>query len=333
MTSLKWVCTALALTAACAVAAGEADAAGKIEGDVRIGGSVTVYPITRAVAEEFRSVQPRIRVDVGHSGTVDGFQKFGIGETDINDASRPIEPEEVTLAEQNEISFIELPVAYDGLSVVVNAKNGFVDHLTVDELHRIWMPDSRVTTWKDVRPEWPAEKIALYGPGVDSGTFEFFTRTINGKPQACRSDFIGSEDENVLLKGVSGDPNALGVLDFAYTRKDGSRLKIVPIDDGKGPVTPSVETIGAGSYAPLSRPIFLYVSRSAADRPEVGEFVKFYLENASALVGGVGYGALPDVVYALAKERFARRVTGSAFEAGSRGVSLEELMTLEAAGT
>jgi phosphate transport system substrate-binding protein len=333
MTSMNRVLTALAFLAAVAAAPAGAQAAGKIKGEVRIDGSSTVYPITEAVAEEFRAVQPKIRVSVGFSGTGGGFKKFNIGETDINDASRPIKDKEAALAEEHGISFIELPVAYDGLSVVVNPKNDFVDHLTVEELHRIWMPESKVTTWKDVRPEWPDENIDLYGPGVDSGTFDYFTEAINGKSQVCRSDFTASEDDNVLVQGVAGDQNSLGFFGYAYYVENREKLKVVPIDGGNGPVAPSEETINNGTYAPLSRPIFIYVSKAAAERSDVEAFVSFYLESASALAGEVGYVPLPEKIYALGRERFAKRVTGSVFQAGSQGVSLEKLMALESAGT
>jgi phosphate transport system substrate-binding protein len=224
-------------------------------------------------------------------------------------------------------------VAYDGLSVVVNPGNAFVDHLTVEELHRIWMPGSEVTTWKDVRPEWPAEPIALYGPGVDSGTFDYFTEAINGKAQACRSDFTASEDDNVLVQGVSGDPHALGFFGFAYYLENKDKLKIVPVDGGKGPVAPTVDTINNGTYAPLSRPIFIYVAAAAAARPDVEAFVRFYLESAPALSGEVGYVPLPDAVYSLAAQRFERKVTGTVYGKDSHGVPLEKLFALESAGT
>jgi phosphate transport system substrate-binding protein len=327
------ILSALALTVAVAVVPTGSDAAGKMKGEVRVDGSSTVYPITEAVAEEFRAVQPKVRVSVGFSGTGGGFKKFNIGETDINDASRPIKGKEIALASENGIHFIELPVAYDGLSVVVNPKNTFVDHLTVEELHKIWMPESPVKTWQDVRPEWPAEEIALYGPGVDSGTFDYFTEAINGKSQVCRSDFTASEDDNVLVQGVAGDVDALGFFGFAYYLENKDKLKVVPVDGGDGPVAPTTETINNGTYAPLSRPIFIYVSTAAAQRPEVEAFVNFYLENAAALASEVGYVALPDAVYALASQRFANRVAGTVYGEGSQGQALEKLFALESAGT
>lgn len=302
--------------------------AGKMKGALRVDGSSTVYPITEAVAEEFRSVQPKVRVTVGFSGTGGGFKKFYAGETDINDASRPVKSTEIAECAEAGIDFIELPVAYDGLSVVTNRKNDFVDYLTVDELHRLWEPGSEVTTWQDIRPEWPADKIKLYGPGVDSGTFDYFTEAINGKSQACRADFTASEDDNVLVRGVAGDRNAIGFFGFAYYAENKDKLKLVPIDGGGGPVAPSMETINNGTYAPLSRPIFIYVGKNAADRKEVATFVDFYLENAARLSAEVGYVPLPDAVYELARERFQKRVTGTVYGEGAKGKRLTELFAL-----
>ena len=267
--------------------------AGKMKGSVRVDGSSTVFPITEAVAEEFRGVQPKVRVSVGFSGTGGGFKKFYAGETHINDASRPIKGKEIAKCQEAGIEFIELPVAYDGLSVVVSRKNEFVDHLTVEELHAIWKPESEITMWSQVRAGWPQEKIVLYGPGTDSGTFDYFTEAINGKSQACRADFTASEDDNVLVQGVAGDPNALGFFGFAYYIENDEKIRAVPVDPGTGPVSPTTETINDGTYAPLSRPIFIYVARPAADLPEVEAFVHFYLESAPALVSEVGYVPLP----------------------------------------
>ncbi len=307
-----------------AVFAGPAPA-GKLKGTVRIDGSSTVFPITEAVAEEFRGVQPRVRVTVGISGTGGGFKKFTIGETDINDASRPIKSTEAKKASENGVDYIELPVAYDGLSVLVNPENHFVDHFTTEELKKIWQPGSTVEKWSDVRPGWPDEKISLYGPGVDSGTFDYFTKAIVGKEQSCRPDFTASEDDNVLVQGIAGDRNALGFFGFAYYAENRSLLKLVPVDAGDGPVAPSKETINDGSYRPLSRPIFIYVSRAAAMRPEVRAFVRFYMENAALLAAEVGYVALPETVYELASERFEKGITGSIYHREeSQSLSLEE---------
>jgi len=314
----------LAATVLAALAATDATA-GNLKDTVRVDGSSTVFPITEAGAEEFRAVQPKVRVPVGISGTGGGFKRFVAGETDINDASRPIKGKELNAAKEAGISFIELPIAYDGLSVVVNPANDWVDHLTVAELHELWRPGSEVETWQDLRPEWPAEEIRLYGPGVDSGTFDYFTSEINGKAQACRSDFTASEDDNVLVQGIAGDRNALGFFGFAYYVENRGRLRAVPVDGGHGPVAPTRETVNDGSYAPLCRPIFIYVTTSAAERPEVQAFVDFYLDNAPELVAEVGYVALPEVIYDAAKARFAERTTGTVYVEGSKGKSLETL--------
>ena len=278
----------------------------KLAGKVRIDGSSTVFPISEAVAEEFQKLNRKVRVTVGISGTGGGFKKFIAGETDINDASRPIKKSETQKTKENGIDFMELPVAYDGLSVVINPNNDFVDYLTVTELRKIWQPGSTVKYWSDVRPEWPERPITLYGPGADSGTFDYFTKAINGKSQASRPDFTASEDDNVLVMGVAGDKNALGYFGYAYYRENQSRLKVVPIDGDSGPILPSEQTINDGSYKPLSRPIFIYVSKHGSQRPEVQEFVRFYLRNASMLVKEVGYIPLPAKEYQDALDRFEK---------------------------
>ncbi|MBT5469679.1 MAG: PstS family phosphate ABC transporter substrate-binding protein [Nitrospina sp.] len=275
-------------------------------GKVRVDGSSTVFPITEAVAEEFQKLHRKVRVTVGISGTGGGFKKFATGQIDINDASRPIKKSEKQKAKENGIDFIELPVAYDGLSVVVNPNNDFVDYLTVTELRMIWQPGSTVKNWNDVRPEWPKQPIKLYGPGADSGTFDYFTKAINGKSQASRADFTASEDDNVLVMGVAGDPYALGYFGYAYYRENQSKLKLVPVDGGDGAIKPSEQTINDGSYKPLSRPIFIYVSKPGSQRPEVKEFVQFYLKNAALLSKEVGYIPLPDKEYQLSLDRFKK---------------------------
>ncbi|MFT4579568.1 MAG: phosphate transport system substrate-binding protein [Nitrospinales bacterium] len=290
---------------------GENSFAGGLKGKVRIDGSSTVFPITEAVAEEFQKKNRKVRVTVGISGTGGGFKKFTAGQTDINDASRPIKDSERKKAKDNGVGFIELPVAYDGLSVVINPNNDFVDYLTVTELRKIWQPGSTVKYWRDVRPEWPKRPLNLYGPGSDSGTFDYFTKTINGKSQASRPDFTASEDDNVLVMGVAGDENALGYFGYAYYRENKAKLKVVPIDGGTGPITPSEKTINDGSYKPLSRPIYIYISKPGSQRPEVKEFVRFYLANASELVKEVGYISLPDKSYQLATDRFEKWLKGS----------------------
>jgi phosphate transport system substrate-binding protein len=320
----------LACLALVPVGAGSVRAEKKLSGTIKVDGSSTVFPITEAVAEEFRAVAPRVRVTVGISGTGGGFKKFCVGETDISDASRPIKPSEVEKSAANSIEYVELPVAFDGISVVVNPKNTFVDHLTVEELKKIWQPGSTVQKWSDVRNGFPEEPITLYGPDVDSGTFDYFTEAVNGKSRSCRPDYTASADDNVLVQGIAGDPNALGYFGFAYYVENKDRLKVVEIDGGEGPVAPASKAINNGTYQPLSRPIFIYVRADAADRPEVTEFVHFYLDHAPELVQEVGYVPLPDEVYELARERFDKKITGSAFlDKKTTGVDLVDLLKIE----
>jgi len=293
----------------------------QLRGTVSLDGSSTVSPISEAVAEEFLAVQPRVRVTVGVSGTGGGFKKFLAGEIDINDASRPIKMKEVDKANEMGIGYIELPVAYDGLSVVVNKKNTWVDHLTVAELSKIWQPGSTVTNWSDVRAGWPEMKIRLYGPGTDSGTFDYFTETINGKSGASRPDYTANEDDNALVQGISGDEGSLGYFGYAYYAANQDKLKLVPIDGGKGPIAPTQTTINNGTYAPLSRPIFIYVRPDALDRKEVRAFVDFYIDSAAMLASEVGYIPLPDAVYAGAKKRIEVRELGTAYHKDATPVS------------
>lgn len=303
---------------------GKAPAGQGLSGVVQIDGSSTVYPITEAVAEEFGAVQPRVRVTVGISGTGGGFHKFMAGETDINDASR------IVKSSESGVEYIELPIAFDGLSIVVNPANSWVDFLTVEELHRLWMAGSTVKTWRDIRPAWPAETIHLYGPGTDSGTFDYFTEAINGKSRSIRADFSKSEDDNVLVQGVAGDRNALAFFGFAYYKENRDRIRVVPVDNGVGPVTPSTETINNGTYAPLSRPLFLYVSSVSAKKPEVAAFIRFYLDQAPTLVGETGYVALPASAYTAVKNRFEQGRTGSAFSGRNTiGMRIEDILAAE----
>ena len=293
-----------------------------LSGKVRLDGSSTVFPISEAVAEEYGAIEPRVRVTVGVSGTGGGFKKFLAGETDINDASRTIKSSEQDKAIAAGIGFIEVPIAFDGLSVMVNPANDWVDYLTVAELKAIWEPGSEVETWADVRDGWPAERLRLYGPGTDSGTFDYFTKAINGEEQASRPDFTASEDDNVLVQGIAGDLYSLGYFGYAYYVENKDKMKVVPIDGGQGPIAPTVETINSGSYAPLSRPIFIYVRPASLDDPAVASFVDFYLENAGMLSEEVGYVALPDEVYLSAKKRVAARVSGTAY---GKNASVERL--------
>jgi len=300
------------------------EAVTQLEGAVRLDGSSTVYPISEAVAEEYRAEQPRVRVTAGVSGTGGGFKKFLNDEIDINAASRPIKESELERANEAGIAFFEIPVAFDGLSVVINLENDWVDHLTVAELNLIWQPDSVVKTWKDVREEWPDEEIKLYGPGTDSGTFDYFTGTINGKEQASRADFTASEDDNVIVKGISGDRYSLGYFGYAYYLENKEKLKVVAIDGGAGPIAPSELSINDGSYAPLSRPIYIYLKASSLEQPQVANFVEFYIRNAGKLAQEVGYINLPDVVYEKALERIAKSETGTSYHGDARVPVLTE---------
>jgi phosphate transport system substrate-binding protein len=304
---------------------------------IRIDGSSTVYPITEAVAEEFKKGNPNVNVTVGVSGTGGGFQKFCRGETDISNASRPIRPTEIEACKNAGIEYIELPVAYDGLAVVVNPRNSWTTSMTVEELKKLWAPEAqgKVTRWSHVRSSWPDREIHLFGAGVDSGTYDYFTEAIVGKEGASRGDFTASEDDNVLVQGIASDPNALGFFGLAYYVENQDRLKAVPIQPpgGGAAVLPSVETARDGSYQPLSRPIFIYVSKQAADELEaVRQFVEFYLdpENAELLVEEVGYVPLPTKAYELALRNFEERETGTAFAGRSQvGVAVQELLAAE----
>lgn len=261
----------------------------KLSGKIVIDGSSTVYPITMAIAEEFRNVQPDVEVSVALSGTGGGMKKFVAGEIDICDASRPIKQEEIDQAKAKGIDYVELEVAYDGISVVVNKDNTWVDSITVEELNKMWAKDSKVKTWKEVNPSWPDEPLKLYGPGTDSGTFEFFTEKINKVAKESRTDFTPSEDDNVLVQGIAGDKNALGYFGFAYYEENTDKLKVLKIDAGKGPIEPTFDSILDKTYAPLSRPLYIYIDKAKLEQPHVKEFVKFYIDNAATLSKEVGY--------------------------------------------
>lgn len=269
--------------------AGTGESGAELSGTIKIDGSSTVGPISEAVAEEFMAANPGVRVTVGISGTGGGFKKFTGGETDISDASRPIKDEEKAKADESGIEYVEIPVAYDGISVVVNKSNDWAKDITVDELKKIWEPGSKITSWNQVRPEWPDEKITLYGPGTDSGTFDYFTDEINGEEGASRTDFTASEDDNVLVQGVAGDKGGLGYFGYAYYVENTDKLNALAVDGGNGPVEPTDKAIEDGSYSPLSRPIFIYVSKKSLERPEVKAFVEFYLTEGVSLIPEVGY--------------------------------------------
>ena len=326
----RWI-AAIGLVGVAVATAGKARAQDLIQ----IDGSSTVYPITEAMAEEFQLASGgEYRVTVGISGTGGGFKKFCRGETHISDASRPIKESERAACAEAGIEFIELPVALDALTVMVNPGNDWVDYLTIQELKKIWEPaaQGKVSNWSQVREGFPDRPLTLYGAGVDSGTYDYFTEAVVGEEGASRGDFTASEDDNVLVQGIASDPNALGFFGLAYYFENQDKLKAVPIQPSGGgdPVAPSVESARDGSYQPLSRPIFIYVSKQAANDLEgVRQFVEFYLdpENAEALVTEVGYVPLPTDAYELALQIFQERHTGTAFAGGSQvGVAVEDLL-------
>ena len=323
------VLIALAGTAACR---DWTDGAARV---VSVDGSSTVFPIAEAVAEEYRRVDPAARVTVGVSGTGGGFEKFCAGETDISSASRPIRAAEVAVCAAAGIAFVELPIAYDGIAVVVHADNDWVETLTPDDLRRMWEPAAQgtVTRWNQIRPEWPDRELRLFGPGVDSGTFDYFTRAIVGEPGAGRGDFTSSEDDNVLVQGVSNDELALGFFGYAHYEENRARLGLAAIDDGDdtngaGAIRPSPGSVRNGTYRPLSRPVFLYVNPEALDRPEVAGLVRYFLSEGAELVREVGYVSLTDREYALVRHRLEDRVVGTMY-CGPGGVG-GEVASLEA---
>ena len=296
---------------------------------IKIDGSSTVYPITEAVAEEFQK-STKVKVTVGESGTGGGFKKFCRGETDISDASRPISQKEIDACKEAGIQYIELPIAYDALTVVVNDKNDWVKSLSVDELKKIWGPGSSVKNWKDVNPAYPDKKMGLYGPGTASGTFDYFSEAINGKAKAHRTDYTPSEDDNVLVQGVTGNVGGLAYFGMAYYEENKDKLRAIPISAKAGgpAILPSVETVENGTYQPLARPIFIYVNATAAAfKPEVKAFVNFYLENAPTLVKEVKYVPLPTADYTAVKAHFKAMKPGTGFGGKNEvGIKITDLL-------
>ena len=330
-------CTALVLAAACGGGSSPA-APGSGSSDIRVDGSSTVFVVSEAVAEEFQKANAGVRVTVGQSGTGGGFQKFCRGETDLNDASRPISAEEMKACAASAINFMELPIAYDGIAIVTNPKATWVSDITVDELRTLWAPEAqgKVMRWNQVRSSWPDREIHLYGAGVDSGTYDYFTEAVVRKARASRGDFTSSEDDNVLVQGVSGDELALGFIPFAYYNENKTRLKLIPVDNGKaedgaGPIVPGLETIRTGTYQPLSRPLFIYVSQKALERPEVQRFVEYYVQHVGSLAEEVGYVQLGAPAYDLVKAHFTARTMGTVFEHGGSqvGLTIEALLAKE----
>lgn len=302
---------------------------------IKIDGSSTVYPITEGVAEEFQKAKKgAIKVTVGISGTGGGFKKFCRGETDISDASRPILKKEMEECKKNGIEYIELPVAYDGLSVVVNPKNNWATCMTVEQLKEVWKPESQGKKfyWSDLDPKWPKEEIKLCGPGSDSGTFDYFTEAIVGKAKSQRGDYLASEDDNVLVQFAQKEKGALCYFGLAYVEENKGKVKPVTIKNPKTGkcVMPSLETVKSGEYQPLSRPLFIYVNTKSLERPEVKEFVEFYLKNAAKISKQVGYIPLPDKAYQLARKRFEKREKGTVFGGEPEvGLTVEELLKRE----
>ena len=313
--SLKSASCLAALGLACAslLAASPVQDAKSLKGTVKIDGSSTVYPITEAVAEEFNKEAPKIRVTVGISGTGGGFKRFSAGEIDIADASRPIKKAESDAAAKSSVEYIELPVAYDGLTIVVHPKNTWCKSLTLEQIKKIYTATGSAKTWKDVDPSWPDKAIKVYSPGTDSGTFDYFKEVVAGKDGAIRSDISVSEDDNVLVRGVTGDENAIGFFGCAYYFENKDKVKAVEVDGGKGAVAPTVETIENGSYAPFSRPLFIYVAKSAAAKPEIAAFVDYYLAKSPELVREVGYVKLPAEIAAKVAANWKARRLGTQF--------------------
>jgi phosphate transport system substrate-binding protein len=322
--------TATALISALAIGAFAASAAAQTI--VQVDGSSTVFPISEAMAEEFQKAT-RIRVTIGVSGTGGGFKKFCRGDTDASGASRPIRKSEADECKKNGIEFIEVPIALDALAVVVNPKNKFANELTVAELKKMWEPEAqgKITNWKQIRANFPDAELKLFGPGTDSGTYDYFTAAIVGKEHSSRGDFTASEDDNVLVQGVSGDANALGFFGLAYYLENKDKVKAVAIkpDEKSKAVLPSVEGAKSGAYQPLSRPIFMYFAKKSLDtKPEVLKFAEFYMkpENATTLVAEVGYVPLPEPAIQAFAQRITGRQVGTGFTGSKIGVSVEDLI-------
>jgi phosphate transport system substrate-binding protein len=303
---------------------------------IAIDGSSTVFPVMEAVAEEFQKAKKnQVRVTVGISGTGGGFKKFCRGETDISNGSRPILKSEIADCKKAGIEFYELPLAFDALTVAVSPKNKALRCITIAELKKMWEPaaQGKVTRWSDVNPKWPNNPLKLYGAGADSGTFDYFTEAVVGKAKASRGDYTASEDDNVLVQGIENDVNSLGYIPFAYYAPHAAKMRALEVDWGKGQgcVAPSLDNVLAGTYNPLSRPLFFYVGQKAAKKPEVKEFVEFALNNAVSLIKEVKYLPLPDRAYPATLERFRKGVTGTVFGGVPEvGLSIDELMKREA---
>ncbi len=303
-----------------------------VRGTIAIDGSSTVFPITEAMARLFQQRAPNVNIQLGVSGTGGGFKTFCAGETVISDASRPIKAAEAAKCAAAGIDYIELPIGFDGISVVLHPANDWATCMTVAELKMIWEPSAagRITRWSQIRPGWPDQPLELYGAGVDSGTYDYFTSAIVGAEGVSRQDYIGSEDDYLIVQDIMQKPGSLGFFGYAYYREFQDKLGIVAIDNGSGCVAPSETTINTGTYQPLSRPIFIYVRRSALTQPAVAAFIEFYLAHVADVVPEVGYAPLPPRAYTLVQQRLERQVTGSVFSGGSQvGVSIEDILALE----
>lgn len=305
---------------------------------IKVDGSSTVYPITEAVAEDFQAANKGVKVTVGISGTGGGFKKFTRGELDIANASRPIKKEEIEECKKNGVEFIELPVAFDALTVVINKNNTWAKSMTIAELKKLWEPEAqgKITKWNQINAAWPDAEIQLFGAGADSGTFEYFTEAVNGKAKASRGDYTPSEDDNTLVKGVEGSKNALGYFGMSYYLAHQAKLTAVNIGweknkAGATPVAPSAANVLNGTYAPLSRPLFIYVNRKSVEtRPEVKKFVEFFLANAKELTTEVKYVPLPDAAYETIKSRFAKMQAGTVFGGEAAiGMKIEAILSRE----
>jgi phosphate transport system substrate-binding protein len=323
----------LAVTAVCGILVGMASTS-TASPIVRIDGSSTVYPITEAVAEDFQiAKRGAVRVTVGISGTGGGFKKFCRDEIDIVNASRPIKPIEMEICKKAGVQFIEMPIAFDALTVTVNPRNTWSNTLTVGDLKKIWEPaaQGKITKWSQINPDWPDKDIMLYGPGADSGTFDYFTEAIVGKTKSSRGDFTAAEDDNVLVQGVASDMYALGYFGFAYYIENQKKIRAVAIDNGDGGVIPSAKTVKDATYQPLSRPLFIYVKEKSTEKPEIKEFVNFFMKNGPALVEEVKFFPLPSKAYSMNIEHFNQKKVGTVFLNESEvGITIEEVLDREA---
>ena len=327
-TSRSTVHAALILFTVSIIGACGGTAMAQLSGTVKVDGSSTVAPITTAAAEMFQAKQPKVRVTVGVSGTGGGFKKFLDHDarlrTDICDASRPIEAAELAKATELGVQFIEVPIGIDGLAVMVHPSNKFCEYLTVAELKRIWEPASPINNWREVRAGFPDLPLKLFGPGTDSGTFDYFTAVIVGKEKSSRSDYNASENDNTLVQGIAGDAGALGYFGYSYYEANKAKLKLLAIDNGDGkPVKPSFQVIRSGAYKPLSRPLFLYVNAESYKRAEVKAFLEFYLDNARSIVEHprVNYVAFSEEIYELGKKRLSDGKTGSVMAGAPPGAT------------